>query len=93
MLDIALLKHWQSELLATREVPGRGDCVVQRFIYTCGLLTHVTFDRTFIDYTARYCYDSAREAVRALQTWDGVGDPPGDWIKEKVSERLGPGAQ
>lgn len=90
MIDAELAEHWS--FLRVREVPGRGDCAVQRFIFTCGLLVGVKLDRACIDYTARYCYDSARDALRALETWDGKGDPPGLWIKEKVSERLGPGA-
>jgi hypothetical protein len=32
------------------------------------------------------------DALNALTAMDGRGDPPGNWIKEKVSERLGPGA-
>ena len=26
----------------------------------------------------------------AFATWDGVGDPPGDWIKQKPEDRLNP---
>ncbi len=86
-----MIQHWA--LLRAREVPGHGDCAVQRFIYTCGLLTAVNFDSIFIEYNARYCYNTAREACEALETWDGIGDPPGDWIKEKVSGRFGPGSK
>lgn len=39
----------------------------------------------------RYCYESRKDAVEALIAWDGAGDPPGPWIKEKPSDRLGPG--
>lgn len=91
MISPDMVQHW--ELVRVRDVPGRGDCVVQRFIFTCGLLAGVKLDHVGIDYTARYCYHSAREAVHALDTWDGKGDPPGDWIKEKVTERFGPGAR
>ena len=91
MIDADMVAHW--ELLRVRDVPGRGDCVVQRFAYTCGLIVGVTLDRVYIDYAARYCYDTAREALHALDTWDGRGDPPGEWIREKESGRFGPGAK
>lgn len=31
----------------------------------------------------RWCYDSFVPARDALAAWDGVGDPPGEWIKYK----------
>lgn len=42
----------------------------------------------------RWCYPGFVPAFRALQEWDGVGDPPGDWIKEKglYGERRNPNA-
>ena len=78
---------WKSEFLDLREIPGCGLCGVQRFIYTCGLLVNLTFDGMTYGYKARYCYPSAKDAEQALLAWDGAGDPPGPWIKEKVSER------
>lgn len=82
---------WRDQFLIVREVPGRGICAVQRFMFTCGLLTELTFTEWTYDFSARYCFDSPTEALRALVSWDGVGDPPGEWIKEKVSGRPGPG--
>jgi hypothetical protein len=84
---------WQDTILETRHVPEQGLCGTQRFIVTCGLLTGLTFDGLTYDYTARYCYERATDARDALRTWNGEGDPPGPWIKEKLSERLGPGAK
>lgn len=78
---------WRKEFLLVREIPGHGLCGVQRFIYTAGLLTHLRFDAFTYDYDARYCYPIAADALRDLLQWDGTGDPPGEWIKEKVSER------
>lgn len=52
---------------------------VQRMLFTYGLL--VGCDES--GYRTRFCYEDAREAVHALLTWDGRGDPPGRWIKEK----------
>jgi hypothetical protein len=79
--------EWQTEFLAVREIPGQGVCAIQRFIYTTGLLTNLTFDGAMYDYDARYCYPNATDALVDLQEWDGAYDPPGDWIKEKVSGR------
>lgn len=91
MIDAKMARHW--EFLAVREVPNQGDCAVIRYLFTCGLLTNVQAHNSTIEYSARYCYDTAKEALEALKTWDGCGDPPEDWIKEKVSDRHGPGAK
>jgi hypothetical protein len=60
----------------------------QRMLYTTGVVVGLTQ----IGYDRRFCYDLEPEAVSALLVWEGVGDPPGPWIKEKPSDRLGPGA-
>lgn len=57
--------------------------------YTCALV--VDLDRIG-NYKRRFCYEDAMECLLALVTWDGQGDPPGPWIKEKPGDRLGPGA-
>lgn len=31
----------------------------------------------------RWCFPSFHEAKSALENWDGTGDPPGEWIKQK----------
>jgi hypothetical protein len=80
---------WRCQFIEARELPGQGLCGVQRFIFSCGLLTELTFDGYSYDYTRRYCYHLASHALEALRTWDGKGDPPGEWIKEKVSGRHG----
>lgn len=67
-------------------------CAVMPFIYTTGLLVDYFDHGSTHDYTARYCYPNLAEALIALNEWNGVGDPPGPWVKERVSERLGPGA-
>jgi hypothetical protein len=79
--------------IAARRVPDRGVCVVQRFMVTCGLHVDMTIDGQTYENAQRYCYHSASEAIEALRTWGGKGDPPGDWIREKVSGRFGPGAR
>lgn len=63
-------------------------CALQSQLYTTGIV--VGLDRT--GYKRRYCYERMEDAREALVQWDGAGDPPGPWIKEKPSDRLGPGA-
>lgn len=94
VIDPEILEKYEGMVLAARQVPGRGLCVVMRFIGTAGLLVDAHFGANGHDYGARYCYDLASEACFDLAIWDGQSlDPPGDWLKEKVSERLGPGAR
>jgi hypothetical protein len=83
-------KVWEGMFANVRDVPGQGLCVVQRFIFTTGLLTHVRFVGLTYDYAARYCYETLGDAMEDLATWNGENDPPGRWIKEKVSERSNP---
>lgn len=56
-------------------------------IYTTGLFVGLTD----YGYERRYCYENYSDAFAALIQWDGKGDPPGPWLKEKPSDRLGPG--
>lgn len=57
-----------------------------RQIFTTGL-----FVMTEHSVERRYCYEHAIAAAAAVVLWDGKGDPPGPWLKEKPSDRLGPG--
>lgn len=61
---------------------------VAQFIYTCGLCVGLTE----YSYRGRYCYANVRDALFDASTWDGVGDPPGPWIKYKGEdgERMNP---
>lgn len=61
---------------------------VQPMLFTAGLFVGITP----LGHEKRYCYARMSDALVALRAWDGVGDPPGPWIKEKPSDRLGPGA-
>lgn len=62
-----------------REIPGKGLCGLNRFIFTTGLM--VSLDE--IGYYGRYCYANESDALKALNEWDGNGDPGGPWIKYK----------
>lgn len=64
---------------ALRELPGRGICGLYRFIFTVGLVYGI--DK--YGYKGRWCYGDNLEARKALEEWEGAGDPGGNWIKYK----------
>jgi len=79
---IESLGYFSPKLLSTGEWAALG-----KFIFTTGLL--VGIDE--VGYRTRFCYKYSTDALIALNAWDGVGDPPGNWIKEKGSiERNNP---
>jgi hypothetical protein len=57
-----------------------------KMMYTVGLV--VGIDR--VGYRKRFCYETATAAVLAVTAWNGQGDPPGMWIKEKPGDRFNP---
>lgn len=59
--------------------PEKGLCGIYSFIFTTAIVAGI--DET--GYKERWCYPCMADAKEALQQWDGVGDPPGDWIKHK----------
>jgi hypothetical protein len=64
--------------IVTKQISGEW-CGVQKYMFTYGL----TIGIDEFGYFCRYCYESPGEAILALLTWDGEGDPPGNWIKKK----------
>jgi hypothetical protein len=80
----------QQGYLAPRRLPDQRWIAVQRFLFTWGLM--VGLDDC--GYVTRFCYAKLHDALAAAVLWDGTGDPPGPWIKEKGrdGERDGPGA-
>ncbi len=75
-----LKQYLESEgYVSIREIPGRGVCALYSFMFTIGLVYGI--DLT--GYKGRWCYDSVIGAVNAISNWDGIGDPPGAWIKYK----------
>jgi hypothetical protein len=62
------------KILATGECAG-----IMPMIYTTGIF--VGLDK--FEYRTRFCYETWAEAEKSLAAWDGHGDPPGNWIKEK----------
>ena len=71
-----------------RLLPTGKWAAISNMLFTTGLLVGLTST----GYERRFCYEKWIDACSALHSWDGNGDPPGPWIKEKPSDRLGPGA-
>ena len=49
------------------------------FNFTMGLVVDVTWE----GHGRRYCYEFAKDALAALDAWDGRDHPGGPWIKCK----------
>lgn len=77
------LEEYYSQIrtLPTGEVAG-----LVRQIFTTGLCVGLGE----FSHRTRYCYESYMDAKVALSSWDGLGDPPGPWIKQKPEDRLNP---
>ena len=59
---------------------------VRDMFTTAGLIVGITPT----GYRTRFCYETRGEAMIALATWTGKGDPPGRWIKQKPEDWSGP---
>ena len=60
---------------------------VSPMVFTTGLFV-ITPD--LLSWTTRFCYERSVDAIAAVEAWDGQGDPPGPWVKQKPEERLNP---
>jgi len=66
-------------------------CVVQEGVFSTALLVDVSFSPLLCNFIAQYHYENVEEALLAMRDWDGRRDPPGRWMKEVVTGRMGPG--
>ena len=82
---------WRHAFLGERWIAGH-PCVVQQGVLSTALLVDVSFSPLSCESIARYCYGDVEEALLALRDWDGRLDPPGHWMTEVVTGRVGPGA-
>ena len=82
---------WRHAFRAERWIAGK-PCAILEGALSTALLVDVSFSPLFCDSTAQYRYEHADEALLALRDWDGRLDPPGRWLKEVVTGRMGPGA-
>ncbi len=73
---------------APRQIASGEWIAVQKMLFTTGLFV---IDADGAGWRTRFCYEHSIDAVLALLEWDGIGDPPGPWVKEKPSDRHGPG--
>lgn len=71
---------------ACRVLPSGETAGLRQMITTVGLIVGIGPD----EYRTRFCYPDAASALDAIQSWDGQGDPPGPWIKEKPCGRPNP---
>jgi|ERR1041384_7816981 hypothetical protein len=80
-----------SGYFAVRQLPDGRWIGLQRFLFTFGLC--VDLNERHGGYETRFCYEIeyAEDAVDAVMKWDGTGDPPGRWLKQKGGiERMNP---
>jgi hypothetical protein len=60
---------------------------ISKFMYTYGLMVNLNE----YGYDERFCYTDYPTAIAAVNTWDGCGDPPYNWVKAKgLVERSNP---
>lgn len=65
---------------AVRRLPSSDRWIgVRRMLFTWALMV----DMDEAGYRTRFCYPDEKSAMSALIRWNGNGDPPGPWIKEK----------
>ena len=71
-----------------KELETKEWAAVTPYLFTYGLC--VGIDPQGDCHRTRYCYPDGVSAEKALEEWDGRGDPPGPWIKQKPQERTNP---
>jgi len=61
---------------------------LNRYAFTIGLIRGMDL----YSIHERWCYPDMVEALMAYSEWDGLGDPPGNWVKHKGPgiDRLNP---
>lgn len=72
--------------VAPRKLPTGEWAALQPMLYTTGLFI-IEKEHSW---RTRWCYEYMADAADALATWNGEGDPPGPWIKQKPEDRLNP---
>lgn len=78
-----LIEKLQSEgYYNIRYIKGKGLCGLREFVFTIGLCYGLEEN----SYAGRYCYPKHKaiyDSEIALTTWNGQGDPIGNWVKHK----------
>ena len=86
----SLMEEWG--YIVWRKMPDGSINAVQKYLFTFGLMVGVDPLNPIMGWKTRFCYGNLGDAMLALTNWDGTGDPPGLWIKQKPEERHGPGS-
>ena len=80
-----------------KELEDGRSIVLNNFIFTMGLIVLCAdYAKARAQYwngfERRFCYENPSDALKAAVMWDGTGDPPGPWVKEKSIgvDRLNP---
>jgi len=75
--------EYDPDWIEFRDIPNKGLCGIKRMAFTVGLCYNLNNNIVSANYEGRYCFHTKAQALEALNTWDGTGDPPGNWIKHK----------
>ncbi len=76
MTDEELLASGDGRYSHIKHLPDGSRAWVARFIYTSAILVATEQDAPY-GYTDRWCYETHADARRALEEWDGTGEPKG----------------
>lgn len=97
MTEEDMIALTQDGYLLNRELPDGRILSLYRMMFTIALcVMRPGYAHAFPDNgrITRYCYahEHIAEAIDAVADWDGSGDPPGPWIKQKEGgiDRLNP---
>lgn len=88
----------EDEILVLQELANGKVIAVHRQVFTTALLLITdnyktkAVDRYWDGWERRFCYETQVEAIVAGISWDGTGEPEGNWVKEKSPgvDRLNP---
>lgn len=77
----------ETSLLVARRMDDGSVSGVMSFIFTFGLVNHVSLSSMGDAYRDRYCYDrdefSIFDLIEVLSAWDGESLPRSGWLKYK----------
>lgn len=62
-----------------KQLPNGEWAALMDMLFTTGLFHNLDT----MGYECRWCYATRQEAVEALENWEGIGKPTGEWLAEK----------
>lgn len=84
--QIALPPSVIEQYTAMRVLPDGRICGVHQLMFHWTL----QIDIHACGYEDRYCYQTEEQATRAMQEWNGTGDPGQGWHRHPISGRRRP---